>query len=159
MKPDSTSNDQFEKLLQEAKPALKEMLRAEKAITPEVLDKLYAQLNAEKPFAHLLSTPEMQELILRVLAVKQHMDGVELCQRLREKKVRIKGKGQGDAAVYGVLRRLESTGLVVSEKREIKREMVTVYSLTGKGRTKAQKHIAEQNEVALLVPAILNATT
>ena len=150
--------DDMDKMLDAARPVLAAVCRSRTDLSPERIEKLKAEMAAIHPFLRKLTAAQMKHLILSLLREKA-MDGFELTSRLKRANFRLDKPGARDVAIYGILRQLESSGLVESERREVQREVVNVYIITQSGRAKLQKQPSKVTEAAAWVNAILAVKT
>lgn len=66
--------------------------------------------------------------------------------------------GQGEGAIYGVLARLESSGLLQGEWRESSTRMVKMYRLTDAGGLRVAEKSAIQAEIGAWAEMLLKKT-
>ena len=91
-------------------------------------------LQREEPIK-AISAEEMKIEILRLLAARKSMDGVQIVAALRELRLALKDAGTG--AVYGLLWDLEESGLL-AVRVEPSESGIREYSITPNGRAQLQ---------------------
>ena len=130
MKKPKLTDEEFDQLLEEAKPDLQAMRRNSPHITPERIQELKSKLEKIHPFLRVLTAKQMEALLVKVLGEKS-MTGFEIAERLE--KANIKPKEGGEGVIYGILAKLETAGCVHGEWRESGDRMIKIYRTTPKG--------------------------
>jgi DNA-binding PadR family transcriptional regulator len=130
MKKPKLTDEEFDQLLEEAKPDLQAMRRNSPPITPERIEELKNKLEKIHPFVRVLTAKQMESLLLKVLAEKS-MTGFDIAERLEKANIKLKEGGEG--VLYGLLAKLESAGCVHGEWRESGDRMIKIYRSTEKG--------------------------
>jgi hypothetical protein len=128
MKKPNLSDEEFDQLLEEAKPDLRAMRRNSPPITPERIQELKNKLEKIHPFLRILTKQQMREYILEIFN-KRQMDGTELAAFLRKYNVRLKN-ATGEGELYGLLRELENSKLIEAEWKDGVNRRKKIYKLT-----------------------------
>lgn len=137
------AKSRMEQMLREAAPILKQQDRAV-AVPAHVLAKLQAAKEKKFPAIQILTTKEMEPLLLKVLA-KRSMDGVELILGLEKAHIQLKEASEG--VLYGLLSKLESAGHLQTEWREQGGRMMKIYRVTEAGRGLLQTSQADATQM------------
>ena len=143
MNPDPIT-PRIEKLLTAAAPVLRKA-GPKQVVPPRVLQALRVAKEQKFPTAKLLTSQEMQALLLKLLA-ERPMDGFELVSGLDKAHFKLKDAGEG--VIYGLLSQLESSGFLQAEWQERGSRMTKIYRLTDKGSgllRKSESRISQLN--------------
>ena len=81
MKKPKLTDEEFDQLLEEAKPDLQAMRRNSPPITPERIKELKNKLEKIHPFLRVLTAKQMESLLLKILEQKS-LDVTEISDRL-----------------------------------------------------------------------------
>ena len=130
MKKPKLTDEEFDRLLEEAKPDLQAIRRNSPPITPERIEELKKKLEQIHPFLRVLTAKQMEALLLKVLG-KESMTGFEIAARLDKANIKLKEGGEG--VLYGLLSKLETAGRVSGEWGERGDQMIKRYRVTEKG--------------------------
>ena len=130
MKKSELTDEEFDRLLDEAKPDLKSMRKNSPPITPERVEELKNRLEKIHPFLRVLTAKQMEALLLKVLG-ENSMTGFEIAERLEKANIKLKEGGEG--VLYGLLYKLEMAGRLTGEWMERGNEMIKRYRTTEKG--------------------------
>lgn len=98
-----------------------------------------------------LSPAAMRQLVLKVFS-ESRMDGFELCSRLRQANIRV--KGQPEAAIYRILDDLELTGHLESEWLDRPERRIKLYRLSADVGWPTLRSERVPQDIADLVDAI-----
>lgn len=96
----------------------------------------------------------LQTIVLQLLEDNQRMYGYEITQRVKEVS---DGKIQlTEGALYPTLHKMESKGLLTTEKVHIGKRVRKYYTLTAEGKTAASSKVKEFAEFMETMKIILN---
>ncbi|NDJ15116.1 MAG: hypothetical protein EBY17_28675 [Acidobacteriia bacterium] len=145
----------LEELLRQVGPLVNKLADPPAGQTDRVRAAFERVLNEEFPLPKELTEKQMESLLLKLIA-EQPADGFELISKLNQGLFRLAGQGEG--AIYGVLARLESSGLLQGEWRESSTRMVKMYRLTDAGGLRVAEKSAIQAEIGAWAEMLLKKT-
>ena len=145
----------LEELLRQVGPLVNKLADPPAGQTDRVRAAFERVLNEEFPLPKELTEKQMESLLLKLIA-EQPADGFELISKLNQGLFRLAGQGEG--AIYGVLARLESSGLLQAEWRESSTRMVKMYRLTDAGGLRVAEKSAIQAEIGAWAEMLLKKT-
>ena len=131
MKKQKLTDEEFDQLLEEAKPDLQAMRKNSPPITPERIQELKNTLEKIHPVLQVLTAKQMEALLLKVLGEKS-MTGFEIAERLEKANIKLKEGGEG--VLYRLLSKLETAGWLTGEWGERGDQMIKRYCATDEGK-------------------------
>ena len=142
----------LEQELKKAAPVINRLGDGPSALPDHIKARLNSALDRKFPLAKELSEKQMESLLLRLIA-EQPADGFELISKLNQGLFRLAGQGEG--AIYGLLAKMESSGLLQGEWRESSTRMVKMYRLTDAGGLRLAEKSAIQAETGAWAEMLL----
>lgn len=136
--------DPFEKFLKNIGPLIRATDAKPEPTPPEMVAALDAAIlgNAQP---RILTEAQMRVRILEILS-ETPLDSYSLLQKLKEKNLSL--AEEGSMFIYGILYKLEGTGLVIARSNVTATDEVTTYHVTDEG-----SEILKKNESISAVPA------
>lgn len=145
------SEADVEQMLKDSAPVLSR--RKERPLkTPPEVRAVFDEVMRE--LCPIVTVKEMKELLLDLLK-ERAMDGFEMCARLKEKHICLKGHPE-KAAIYGILDDLEERGFIKYKMVVVKERELKMYEITDDGRDFLNKHPIAA-EISALSCSLLNA--
>jgi len=140
---EAEKND-LEARLKRVAPLMNRLSKESFPIPDRVRARFNEVLDRKFPVAKELSEKEMEALLLKLIAEEPN-DGFSLTSELE--KARFKLKGGAEGAIYGILNRLESKGMLEGRWRESSATMTKTYHLTDRGTKAVKRETASSGEL------------